>query len=75
LRITIAGNFKIVAGPAPSLTASLQQEAEHAARKVLESLGYVGVLCIEFFEMDGRLLAKRDGSAGSQFRSWTIEGP
>jgi len=68
------GILRLSLAPAPSLTASLQQEAEHAARKVLESLGYVGVLCIEFFEMDGRLLANEMAPRVHNSGHWTIEG-
>jgi 5-(carboxyamino)imidazole ribonucleotide synthase len=68
------GILRLSLAPAPNLTASLQQEAEHAARKVLESLGYVGVLCIEFFEMDGRLLANEMAPRVHNSGHWTIEG-
>jgi len=68
------GILRLSLAPAPNLTASLQQEAERAARKVLESLGYVGVLCIEFFEMDGRLLANEMAPRVHNSGHWTIEG-
>jgi len=68
------GILRLSLAPAPNLTASLQQEAEHAARKVLEALEYVGVLCIEFFEFGGRLLANEMAPRVHNSGHWTIEG-
>jgi 5-(carboxyamino)imidazole ribonucleotide synthase len=68
------GILRLSLAPAPNLTASLQQEAEQAARKVLEALGYVGVLCIEFFEVGGRLLANEMAPRVHNSGHWTIEG-
>jgi 5-(carboxyamino)imidazole ribonucleotide synthase len=68
------GILRLSLAPAPNLTASLQQEAEHAARKVLEELGYVGVLCIEFFEIGGRLLTNEMAPRVHNSGHWTIEG-
>ncbi|HET6931895.1 MAG TPA: 5-(carboxyamino)imidazole ribonucleotide synthase [Candidatus Acidoferrum sp.] len=68
------GILRLALAPAPNLAASLQQEAEHAARKVLEALGYVGVLCIEFFELGGRLLANEMAPRVHNSGHWTIEG-
>jgi 5-(carboxyamino)imidazole ribonucleotide synthase len=68
------GILRLSLAPAPNLTANLQQEAEHAARKVLEALGYVGVLCIEFFEVGGRLLANEMAPRVHNSGHWTIEG-
>jgi len=69
-----SGILRLSLAPAPNLTASLQQEAEHAARKVLETLAYVGVLCIEFFETGGRLLANEMAPRVHNSGHWTIEG-
>ena len=68
------GILRLSLAPAPNLTASLQQEAERAARKVLEELEYVGVLCIEFFEFGGRLLANEMAPRVHNSGHWTIEG-
>src|SRR6267378_1462877 len=51
------GILRLSLAPAPRLEPPIQRAAENAARHVLESLKYVGVLAIEFFEHDGRLLA------------------
>jgi 5-(carboxyamino)imidazole ribonucleotide synthase len=68
------GILRLSLAPAPNLVTSVQQEAEHAARKVLEALGYVGVLCIEFFEVGGRLLANEMAPRVHNSGHWTIEG-
>ncbi len=68
------GILRLSLAPAPNLTVNLQQEAEHAARKVLESLEYAGVLCIEFFEAGGRLLANEMAPRVHNSGHWTIEG-
>jgi 5-(carboxyamino)imidazole ribonucleotide synthase len=68
------GILRLSLAPAPNLMASLQQEAEHAARKILEALDYVGVLCIEFFEIGGRLLANEMAPRVHNSGHWTIEG-
>ncbi len=44
--------------PGPSITPEIAQAAQSAASTVAQGLGYVGVLCVEFFVLrDGRLLA------------------
>jgi len=68
------GILRLSLAPAPNLTASLQQEAERAAGKVLEALEYVGVLCIEFFEVGGLLLANEMAPRVHNSGHWTIEG-
>ncbi len=38
--------------PAPDIEADLQRQAVQSARRLAESLNYVGVLCVEFFVVD-----------------------
>ena len=68
------GILRLALAPAPNLAANLQLEAEDEARKVLKALGYVGVLCIEFFEVGGRLLANEMAPRVHNSGHWTIEG-
>jgi len=68
------GILRLSLAPAPRLTAKLQQMAEEAAQKVLEELGYVGVLCIEFFEGNGQLLANEMAPRVHNSGHWSIEG-
>jgi 5-(carboxyamino)imidazole ribonucleotide synthase len=60
--------------PAPGAAPALQTEAEGHARRVLDALGYVGVLAIELFEADGRLLANEMAPRVHNSGHWTIEG-
>lgn len=69
-----SGILRLSLAPAPRLSPALQQAAEVAARSILEHLEYVGVLCIEFFEVDGRLLANEMAPRVHNSGHWTIEG-
>jgi 5-(carboxyamino)imidazole ribonucleotide synthase len=68
------GILRLSLAPAPRLTEALQREAEAAARRVLESLDYAGVLAIELFESNGRLLANEMAPRVHNSGHWTIEG-
>jgi 5-(carboxyamino)imidazole ribonucleotide synthase len=56
------------------LDPAIQRAAEEAARRISESLQYVGVLAIEFFEHNGRLLANEMAPRVHNSGHWTIEG-
>jgi 5-(carboxyamino)imidazole ribonucleotide synthase len=52
------GILAVTHWPAPQLDASLAAQADAAARRIAAELGYVGVLCVEFFVLrDGSLCA------------------
>ncbi len=52
------GILAVTTVPAPSAPAQVQAQAVDAARRIAEQLGYVGVLCVEFFVLeDGTLVA------------------
>jgi 5-(carboxyamino)imidazole ribonucleotide synthase len=68
------GILRLALAPAPNLSASVQKAAEDAARSVLETLGYAGVLCIEFFEVGGKLLANEMAPRVHNSGHWSIEG-
>ena len=68
------GILRLSLAPAPSLDPPIQRAAEDLARRVLESLNYVGVLAIEFFEHQGRLLANEMAPRVHNSGHWTIEG-
>lgn len=52
------GILAVTQVPAPDLTDAARREAESAAGRIATTLGYVGVLCVEFFVLaDGRVLA------------------
>ena len=52
----------------------LQTQAEEYCGNVMVALNYVGVLVIEFFEKDGRLLANEMAPRVHNSGHWTIEG-
>jgi 5-(carboxyamino)imidazole ribonucleotide synthase len=52
------GILAVTQVPAPDVTATVQRQAIAAAEKIASTLGYVGVLCVEFFVLqDGSLVA------------------
>ncbi len=51
-----------------------QAEAEEYASKLLDELGYVGVLALELFDVGGRLLANEFAPRVHNTGHWTIEG-
>jgi 5-(carboxyamino)imidazole ribonucleotide synthase len=69
-----AGILRLSLAPAPQLDPAIQQTAEDAARRVFDALQYAGVLAIEFFEHEGRLLANEMAPRVHNSGHWTIEG-
>jgi 5-(carboxyamino)imidazole ribonucleotide synthase len=57
-----------------NVSVELQRQAEEYASRVMSALNYVGVLAIEFFEKDGRLLANEMAPRVHNSGHWTIEG-
>lgn len=60
--------------PAPRLNGALQAAGERLAGLVLDRLGYVGVLAIELFEAEGRLLANEIAPRVHNSGHWTLDG-
>ena len=69
-----SGILRLSLAPAPRLEPDIQRAAERAAHRILESLKYVGVLAIEFFEHQGELLANEMAPRVHNSGHWTIEG-
>jgi 5-(carboxyamino)imidazole ribonucleotide synthase len=59
---------------APFLDPALERSARGHLRKVMERLDYIGVLTIEFFVVDGRLVANEMAPRVHNSGHWTIEG-
>lgn len=59
---------------APFRHAQLQRAAEWHHRRLMQALGYVGVLCIEYFVERGRLVANEMAPRVHNSGHWTIEG-
>lgn len=68
------GILRQTIAPAPNVSAELESVARELARRVLERLDYVGVLAIELFEVNGRLLANELAPRVHNSGHWTIEG-
>jgi 5-(carboxyamino)imidazole ribonucleotide synthase len=68
------GILRLSLCPAPGASSEAQAEAEGYASRALEALNYVGVLAIEFFQTEGRLLANEMAPRVHNSGHWTIEG-
>jgi 5-(carboxyamino)imidazole ribonucleotide synthase len=68
------GILRLSLAPAPDATPALQVRAEEYARRVLDALGYAGVLAIEWFVVNGDLLANEMAPRVHNSGHWTIEG-
>ena len=68
------GILRVSFAPARGMDPGLQADAERYATMLLESLDYVGVLAIEFFERNGRLFANEIAPRVHNSGHWTIEG-
>lgn len=69
-----AGMLRLSLAPAANVGAELQQQAELAVRRVMEELGYVGVLAMELFQIGDELLANEMAPRVHNSGHWTIEG-
>ena len=52
----------------------MQQQAETYISRLMEALDYVGVLALELFEIDGKLMANEFAPRVHNSGHWTIEG-
>ncbi|MEQ1486077.1 5-(carboxyamino)imidazole ribonucleotide synthase [Methyloglobulus sp.] len=52
----------------------LQAQAEDYVSRLLESLNYVGIIALELFDVDGKLLANEFAPRVHNSGHWTIEG-
>ena len=52
----------------------LQQQAENSVICLLEALDYVGIIALELFDVDGKLLANEFAPRVHNSGHWTIEG-
>ncbi len=61
-------------GIAPFGNAKLERMARNYTKRVMNALDYVGVLCVEFFVVKGRLVANEMAPRVHNSGHWTIEG-
>ncbi|MBY0397463.1 MAG: 5-(carboxyamino)imidazole ribonucleotide synthase, partial [Thermoleophilia bacterium] len=72
-----AGILRTSVAPAPNLPASVAAAAAASVRKVMDHLHYVGVLAVEFFQLDGPggvLVANEMAPRVHNSGHWTIDG-
>jgi len=67
------GILRLSLAPAEAVAATLQQAAESCARRWMEAVGYVGVLAIEFFEVNGELVANEMAPRVHNSGHWTMD--
>lgn len=69
------GILAVTQVPAPDASPALQQQAGDCAARLADALGYVGVLCVEFFvTTDGRLVANEMAPRPHNSGHWSIDG-
>lgn len=68
------GVLRRTLAPAPRLGLALTAEAQRIATVLLDHLGYVGVMALEFFECSGRLLLNEIAPRVHNSGHWSIEG-
>jgi 5-(carboxyamino)imidazole ribonucleotide synthase len=68
------GILRKTLAPAPDVSAELQRVANQHVEKLLAHLDYVGVLALELFQVEGRLLANEIAPRVHNTGHWTIEG-
>jgi 5-(carboxyamino)imidazole ribonucleotide synthase len=68
------GILRLSLAPAAHVSPLLQEVAEGYARKILETLDYAGVICLELFDSDGKLLANEIAPRVHNSGHWSIEG-
>ncbi|MGC1183646.1 MAG: 5-(carboxyamino)imidazole ribonucleotide synthase [Candidatus Dormiibacterota bacterium] len=68
------GILRLTLAPAPGLTPELQEKASTIASSITEELDYVGVLAVELFQVEGRLLANEIAPRVHNSGHWTMDG-
>ncbi len=60
--------------PHPRWSPALQRQAEEGMTRIMTRLGYVGVMAVEFFHVDGRLLVNELAPRVHNSGHWTMDG-
>lgn len=68
------GILRVSYAPAPGLAPALQAEAEALIGRLLDHLGYVGVLAVELFQTDDGFLANEMAPRVHNSGHWTLDG-
>lgn len=68
------GILRFSRAPAPDLAPALQTDAEALVGRLLDRLGYVGVLAVELFQTDDGFLANEMAPRVHNSGHWTLDG-
>ncbi|BDX04953.1 5-(carboxyamino)imidazole ribonucleotide synthase [Planctobacterium marinum] len=68
------GQLHLTIAPAPQITENLQAQAENIFKKLAEELDYVGVLAVEFFQVEEQLLVNEIAPRVHNSGHWTMQG-
>lgn len=68
------GILRFSIAPAPAVSAELQSQAEDYSKRLMDALGYVGVLALELFHTENGLVANEMAPRVHNTGHWTIEG-
>lgn len=68
------GILRTTIAPATDVPAAIVNAAHAHVRALMSELGYVGVLAVEFFEHEGRLLANEMAPRVHNSGHWTMDG-
>lgn len=68
------GILRLSLAPALIHTADLNLQASAQVGRILQALDYVGILAVEFFEKEGKLIANEMAPRVHNSGHWTIEG-
>lgn len=68
------GILRLSQAPAPGADSNTQELAQDYATRLLDHFDYAGVMAIEFFMVDGKLLANEMAPRVHNSGHWTIEG-
>jgi 5-(carboxyamino)imidazole ribonucleotide synthase len=69
-----AGILRLTLAPAPGLTPELESQAAALSAALLEQLEYVGLLAVELFQVEGRLMANEIAPRVHNSGHWTMDG-
>ncbi len=68
------GILRFSLAPAPSISTNIQALAQEYSRRLMDDLGYVGVLALELFQVGDGLVANEMAPRVHNTGHWTIEG-
>jgi 5-(carboxyamino)imidazole ribonucleotide synthase len=68
------GQLHVSIAPAPDVDTALNQQAQDIFNKLAESLDYVGVLAVEFFQIGQQLLVNEIAPRVHNSGHWTMQG-